>query len=259
MVGASDEATVLDDVSQSASSPEKAPSAEAAPVESQRERPDNVPEKFWNAETGEVNTEALLQSYQHLESKQGQQSSEADADTTEDQFDAPVGTVIGDAQRDFAENGQLSEDNYAALEAAGIPRTVVDSYVNMHAPHSDSVYQAAYNLAGGSAESYAEMQQWATEILTEQELASFNVQVMNDATWESAISNMYARYQAESPNETPLLSGTGGGGGGIAPFSSAAEMQKAMSSKQYATDADYRQIVAERIQASERAGVRLFS
>lgn len=31
-------------------------------------RPANVPEKFWNAETGVVNTEALLQSYTELES-----------------------------------------------------------------------------------------------------------------------------------------------------------------------------------------------
>lgn len=50
---------------------------EAAPADAQvenppapaakKERPANVPEKFWNAETGEVNTEALLASYAEAE------------------------------------------------------------------------------------------------------------------------------------------------------------------------------------------------
>jgi hypothetical protein len=34
---------------------------------SKAQRPDNVPEKFWNAETGSVNTDALLKSYTELE------------------------------------------------------------------------------------------------------------------------------------------------------------------------------------------------
>ena len=32
-----------------------------------RERPENVPEKFWNADTGEVRTDDLLKSNAHLE------------------------------------------------------------------------------------------------------------------------------------------------------------------------------------------------
>ena len=32
-----------------------------------RERPENVPEKFWNQETGEIRTDELLKSNEHLE------------------------------------------------------------------------------------------------------------------------------------------------------------------------------------------------
>ena len=50
------------------------PQPEPAPIESDvpretitNDRPENVPEKFWNAETGEVRTDELLKSNEHLE------------------------------------------------------------------------------------------------------------------------------------------------------------------------------------------------
>lgn len=42
-------------------------------------RPDHVPEKFWDAETGEVRTDALIKSYQELERRMGAKPESADS------------------------------------------------------------------------------------------------------------------------------------------------------------------------------------
>jgi hypothetical protein len=47
------------------------PTVMAPAVEEQPDRPSGVPEKFWNAETGAIRTEALLKSYLELERKLG--------------------------------------------------------------------------------------------------------------------------------------------------------------------------------------------
>lgn len=56
-----------------------APQGDPASTENQAPvRPDNVPEKFWNAETGTVNTEALLASYTELEKTRSKPQEGAD-------------------------------------------------------------------------------------------------------------------------------------------------------------------------------------
>jgi hypothetical protein len=66
--------------------------ASSNPVEQVMERPEIIPEKFWNADSGEVNLEDMAKSYAHLEKFAGGKRDEMrDAILSELQIDAAEG------------------------------------------------------------------------------------------------------------------------------------------------------------------------
>ena len=79
-----------------------------------KERPENIPEKFWNAETGEIRTDELLKSNAHLEQFVGgkkeelreeiinELSSEAESEVPEEYTLPPLPETV--TEQDVAEN-----------------------------------------------------------------------------------------------------------------------------------------------------------
>ena len=130
------------------------------------ERPPSVPEKFWNAETGQVNTEALLKSYGELERARSaarpqdipqapamgtepatqatppateqdpEAKATADAAAAKAAQDAASAKLVADRQAasndantDIQRDGKISDATYAKLEGVGYSRAQVDQYV----------------------------------------------------------------------------------------------------------------------------------
>jgi len=221
-------------------------------------RPDNVPEKFWNAEKGEVNTDALLKSQSDLEQKflkpdDGDNKS-ADADQGEA---TPSETAIKAAEDEFAENGNLSLETYKSLDEAGFPADMVDRYIAGQQAMADAVATKAHSLTDGP-EGYKAMSEWANDNLTDEEIAAFDLQVTNDSTMEYAIQQMYARYQNEADVEPDLI---GGENNTIVTgdyFKNAQEMIDAINSKAYKSDPNVQLEVQKKIQNAEKQGVVLF-
>ena len=221
------------------------------------DRPDWLPEKF-------ESPEAMAQAYSALESKLGQQPQQEEAQPEEQTDEAQtasesdgvaevldkVGLDFDVFQQEYDENGQLSGDAYAALEEAGFPRSLVDTYIQGQEALSASMNTEMYSIAGGE-EGYQNMVAWASENLPDSEIDAFNATVDNGDTAQVrfAVQGLVARYRSEVGTEPQLVEGsTEPVSGG--KFDSAAELTAAMRDPRYAKDPAYRSAVAQKLSRS---------
>jgi len=217
------------------------------------ERPDWLPEKFKSVED-------MAKAYSALESKLGQPQQEEE--TTEEvevsgeESASDVAQLLDDKgldfdvfQQEYAENGGLSEEAYDALQEAGFPRSMVDSWVAGQDALAAQMTSEMYDVAGGG-EQYAQMVQWAADSLPESEVAAYN------ATMESgdpnmirlAVQGLNARYRSEA--EPTLMQGGTGAVSSGGRFESTAELTAAMGDPRYAKDPAYRQSIADKLAKS---------
>jgi Phage T7 capsid assembly protein len=232
-----------------------------------KSRPDNVPEKFWDAEKGEVNTDALLKSQSDLEKKflgEDKTDDDADADADADADDKSKddatpdqAATIEEAEAEWAETGELSIETYKSLEKAGYSPAIVDRYIAGQVAMADAVTAKAHAITEGP-ENYEKMAEWADENLTDEEIQSFDVQVQNTETQEYAIQQMYAKYKAEADVEPDLIGGDTNTVTTGDFFKNSSEMVKAINSNEYKSDPTYQKQVEQMIANSDKRGVRLF-
>jgi len=231
---------------QAAMQEEAAAAAQEQPetAEATSERPEWLPEKF-------ENPEALADAYSNLEKQFHERQQESTDESTNDE--APTDTTavnntVTSASEEYFENGELSEETYKALEANGIPKEMVDMYVNGYEAVAAQQQQALMNEAGGP-ENYEAMSEWAATALTEQEQEVYNNTVesgdVNAATM--AIRGLYARFKSDGGSPVSLVQGDTSGTSGAVPFSSSKEMTVAMQDPRYGYDQKYRSQVEQRL------------
>ena len=217
------------------------------------ERPDWLPEKFKSAED-------MAKAYSALESKLGQgqqeQDQEEEVETTGEETASDVAELLDDKgldfdvfQQEYNENGELSGDAYAALEEAGFPRSVVDTWIQGQDALASQVTGEMYNIVGGQ-EDYNNMVSWAADTLPESEIDAFNATMtsQNPDMIRLAIQGLNARYRSEA--EPSLLQGGSGTVSSGGRFESNAELTAAMSDPRYSKDPAYRQQVADKLARS---------
>lgn len=230
-------------------------------------RPEGIPEKFWDAEKGEVKVAELAKSYTELEKVKPAATppasgnpDPAEAAAAAAQAAAAAGGT-GDADAfatfatEFAEKGALSEASYKALaEKHNLPKEVVDQYIAGQARVAELEGQAAVSevhaLAGG-ADQYAAMAKWALANLTEADQEVFDKAVMSTdkATRSMAVESLKARFTAATGSDPKLISGDGAANAGAGAFQSRAEVTAAMRDPRYKADPAYRAEVERRINA----------
>jgi hypothetical protein len=231
---------------QQAAMQEEAAAAQEQPetAEATSERPEWLPEKF-------ENPEALADAYSNLEKQFHERQQESTDESTNDE--APTDTTavnntVTSASEEYFENGELSEETYKALEANGIPKEMVDMYVNGYEAVAAQQQQALMSEAGGP-ENYEAMSEWAATALTEQEQEVYNNTVesgdVNAATM--AIRGLYARFKSDGGSPVSLVQGDTSGTSGAVPFSSSKEMTVAMQDPRYGYDQKYRSQVEQRL------------
>ena len=74
-------------------------------------------------------------------------------------------------EKEYADNGELSEDSLVELEKAGIPRSVVANYIEGVQAISVNIETDIKSLAGGN-EGYKEMIAWAKDNLSKEEIVA---------------------------------------------------------------------------------------
>jgi len=212
--------------------------AEATP----QDRPEWLPEKF-------DNPEALADAYSNLE-KQFHENKAEPSETEDNATSEPevTNTAVTSASEEYFETGELSEETYKSLEANGIPKEMVDMYVNGYEAVASQQQQTLMKEAGG-AENYEAMSEWAATALTDQEQEVYNNTVesgdVNAATM--AIRGLYARFQSDGGTPVSLVQGDTSGTSGAMPFSSSKEMTIAMQDPRYSYDNKYREQVSQRL------------
>lgn len=216
--------------------------AEATP----QDRPEWLPEKF-------DNPEALADAYSNLEkqfheNKAEPSETEDNNNTSTQETPEVTNSAVTSASEEYFETGELSEETYKSLEANGIPKEMVDMYVNGYEAVANQQQQTLMQEAGGK-ENYEAMSEWAATSLTDQEQEVYNNTVesgdVNAATM--AIRGLYARFQSDGGTPVSLVQGDTSGTAGALPFSSSKEMTIAMQDPRYSYDNKYREQVSQRL------------
>jgi hypothetical protein len=225
---------------------------EQAPTE---ERPEWLPEKFKSAED-------MANAYSELEKKLGQapKEDEAEAEQVEEKAEdeteqseentSEASQVLEEASKEFWSNdGQLSEETYNALEKAGYPKHIVDSYAEGMAALAEKQQGELNSLTQGNYESMVE---WANENLPQEELNAINNTINNSDMnmAKLAVQGLYARYQNEVGAKPKLTQGAVSGSSTM-PFKSMQELARAQSDPRYRSgDKAYHQEIDRRLAVS---------
>lgn len=217
--------------------------------EPQSDRPSWLPEKF-------KSVEEMAKAYSELESKLGQQPQpqqtpqQTQQNPTEDQAKAQLKSVGVDydaLSQEFNQNGSLTDESYKKLEEAGVPRAVVDQYIQGQQA-LQNVFTSEIKSAIGGDENFESMVNWAKANVPEADLKAYNDAVSSGNKEQAALAvqGMYARYQAANPAEPNLVQGqTNGNSGDV--FENWFQVQEAMRNPLYAKDPAYRAKVEQKL------------
>lgn len=216
-------------------------------------KPEGIPDKFYDAETGKVDYDAMAKSYTELEKKQSgkpEVEESVEEPKTADEAVEKAGLDMAKLTEEYDTNEGLTDDSYAALEAAGIPKATVDQYIEGQKALVAQAQNEAYSITDGK-EGYEAMSAWAKANLSAEELSNYNTQVNspNSKVRSMAIRGLHAQFSADSGEGKPLVHGgatTGNTGG----YSSRAQMIAAMQDSKYKADPAYRAEVEAKVARS---------
>lgn len=250
---------VVIDMSEETSGPtlEEEAAAMDAPVETTEEpvvneRPEWLPEKFASAEE-------MAASYAELEGKlgQGEQKSEEIEEAMPESEEAAVeqlesaGLDFDTFSLEYQNEGSLSDESYANLEAAGIPKSVVDHYISATEQSIEANRNSIMEEVGG-AEKYSELLGWAGDNLSDAEIDAFNgaIDSADMSSVSMAVKGLAARQAMESGREPSRnLSGSVGADNG-GSYQSVSEMMADMNNPQYNSDSAFRAKVEAKLARS---------
>lgn len=216
---------------------------EAAKAE--EERPSWLPEKFKSPED-------FAKSYSELESKMRQPA--------EEQAEVPELSVIMQQAREMYESeGTIDEDTLEKLEAAGLNKETVNTFIEGVQALSAREMSEIYNSAGGE-EQYKAAIEWASETFSDEEIDAFNaiVDSGNKKQIQWAVKSLAAQHKAASTKAVEISGQTAASVPDT--FKSVAELKVAMSDPRYKPgpqqDSAYIQEVEKKLAKSNILGVK---
>jgi hypothetical protein len=260
------------------------PAADATPAPAAKVKPEGIPDKFWNAEKGEVDVVGMAKSYAELEKSRAKKPEAAPAAAPADPAKAALESALAalkakpdvkpeeiaaaeqalagykpaaaskldlsSFEQEFAEAGALSAESYTKLEGMGFSRDTVDAYIAGQTARAEQYAAKAHAVVGG-AEAFQQMTTWAANALTESEIAAFNDAVTsgNEGQMQLAIQGVHAKFVAANGQRPNLLGGDRPGASALG-FRDKSEMTAAMRDPRYKTSEAYRKDVEARLMAS---------
>jgi hypothetical protein len=222
---------------------------------------EGLPEKFKSVED-------LAKSYSELEKKLGEQNpkqeevdpvNKAELKEEEPKNDLEIaekavdnaGLDMSSLADEYAQNGQLDDKSYEALEKSGIPREYVDQFIAGQKAIGEQQTNTVKDMVGGN-EAYDEMAKWASDNMSEGEKKAYNTAVNSQDmdTVKLAVESLKAKYQTANGTEPNLVQGK------ATPateqgYASWAEVTQAMADPRYAKDPAYQAAVKTKISNSD--------
>lgn len=241
-------------------------------------RPENVPEKFWDATAGAVNTEALLASYGELEKKLGagadpkkpgagdsilpsdanQEDPEGGSDGDDKTKDgagsedvAEAASIdLGAAEAHFAEHGEVPEDVYEKAAALGFDKDAVNEFVAYRVAQADRIRDELMTPLGGE-EAVTKMMEWAGREWSEDKVNSFNeaFEGKDKGRMELVLKALKADFDKAHGVRPKLVQGASGQARGGA-YTSVEQLLADQRDPRYATDPAYRAAVVAKLARS---------
>lgn len=211
-------------------------------------RPDDVPEKFWDAEKGAVNIQALLKSYAEAEQKLG---GNKPAEKPPEAGEPPkAGLTVPDESQlqsyaaEVIDSGSLSDASRDSLKKAGFTDALIDQLTAGVAAQRQ-LLEAKLHTAAGSKENFDRLVAWGKQNLPPHERSLIDDQ-LNGSGYSAALDLLKLRYEkATGFDPTPISGGAPSAVSGA--FASQAEMMAAIGDPKYRSDPAYRAVVARRI------------
>ena len=205
---------------------------------------------------GEFQTqEDLLAAYNELKA-QSEQSTPEPVGTAQEIYGEAVGNLLEQGNVDYAsmneywqQKGEITDAHYKELEQAGFPRSIVDAHLGGlrgEAAATEKDVMAIRDSYG--ADNFANMQQWASQNLTDAEKAAYSsgINSTNIEQIKLTVAGLHARYVANVGQEPNLLSGRPSSGGAD-KFESTAQLEDAMNDPQYRKDPAFRAKVEDKL------------
>ena len=226
---------------------------------------EGLPEKFKSVED-------LAKSYSELEKKLGEQApkqeevdpvskaelkeeapkeeSKNDLEIAEKAVDN-AGLDMSSLAEEYAQNGQLADKSYEALEKSGIPREYVDQFIAGQKAIGEQQTNTVKDMVGGN-EAYDAMAKWASDNMSDGEKKAYNTAVNSQDmdTVKLAVESLKAKYQTANGTEPNLVQGK------ATPateqgYASWAEVTQAMADPRYAKEPAYQAAVKTKISNSD--------
>jgi hypothetical protein len=222
---------------------------------SPEDKPEWLPEKFKSAED-------MAKAYNELEKKFTQDrmspKEEVAVDNAEESQPEEVQETLEELGLDFdamsqryAENSdQITEEDYASLEAKGIPKEMADQFVAGQEATAQLLEYKVHSSVGGT-EQFNKLQEWASTSLSPKEIEIYNnaTESGDTDTLISAVKGLQARFENEYGSSGQPLSGKTATS---APdrYNSVFELRQAMSDPRYKQDTAYRTQVEQKLSRS---------
>jgi len=216
-------------------------------TESTEQKPEWLPEKFKSAEE-------LAKAYSELEKKFSSNNKEVKKEEPKNKSEEVKSENFSlDKYNDeYVEQGSLSEKSYQELSKLGLTKDIVDGYIEGQKSIAQNYQSQIYNEVG-SQEKYQELVGWASQNLSEQEVASFNDIVSNGSieAMRLAVRGLMATagMNKSSSQRQELFEGDSDVFSSDA-FRSIAQVTQAMNDPRYEKDPAYRKEVTDRLAKS---------
>lgn len=227
------------------------------------ERPAHVPEKFWDAEKGETNVEALLKSYAELEKMRGKpEGKDDDGDAGDDGGAGEEGgaavsgipaELFSSAEAEWAEKGELTSETREKIIASGVPAETLDTYLAGVAALSVALTASVYEAAGGE-ENYKAAVEWARENWTPGQIEKFDAGIADADLMPVLVKALMADFGGANPGEGQQTRGGAGSSGDSDLYHDAEEFTRDLQAADMKNDALARRKAVQKLERSKKAG-----
>lgn len=164
------------------------------------------------------------------------------------------GLNIQEFDTEFAEKGELSPASYEKLEKVGIPKNIVDDYIEGQKLRGEAQSQAILNELRTDRNTFDSARQWAASNMSPEELTVYNdLMRQGGPQARMAVNDLLIRFSnsaaAPAPAEPNLISGRQVPAS-VQGYSSIREMSLDQAKPEYKTDPAFRAKVEARARAS---------
>lgn len=181
----------------------------------------------------------------HAEKKEGEQKPEGEGEGKPEAVSAELWT---DLTKTFEETGTITNEQYDALNKAGIPDEVIDNYIDGVQSKQAQFTQDIFNIAGGE-EQYYTIKEWAEQNIPSEQIEAISKMDKNGMIM--AMKGIKAEYDAANPVDTSkrILGDTRTTGYGS--YASQTEYILDVQDKRYGSDKKYTHAVDEKFKNSK--------